>query len=448
MPTFLPTFIGNLIGFALVAWLVMKFVVPLMRRLMVKQQEAVRTQLEESAAATQRLAAADEHHAQRVEEGRVDARHVVEEARSDSVRIAEQLRGQADVEAERIKVQGGQQVSLLRSQTLRQLRGELGSESVRRAGEIVRAHVADPQARAATVDRFIDDLDAMAPAAFTPEIGSSGMRSASRDAQSALVERFTALAGSMSPAELSTLAAELVSVDTLLLSEPILARHLAEATGETAAKQQMLSRLLAGKVGANTLEVLNAAVSVRWSRTADLGAAVEHIARLSLLVRADRENQADEVAEQLFRFGRVLNAQPRLSSLLSDYSQPARQRVALLGSVLAHAGGANPTAVALLTQTVELLRGERADDAVQELAELAVAHRGEVVAEVGAAAELSDAQRRRLTEVLTRIYHHPVSVQLTVEPELLGGLSVSVGDEVIDGTLSSRLAAAEIKLPD
>ena len=50
--------------------------------------------------------------------------------------------------------------------------------------------------------------------------------------------------------------------------------------------------------------------------------------------------------------------------------------------------------------------------------------------------------------MLTRIYHHPVSVQLNIEPALLGGLSVAVGDEVIDGTLSSRLAAAEIKLPD
>ncbi|MDA0251647.1 MAG: F0F1 ATP synthase subunit B/delta [Mycobacterium sp.] len=442
------TFIGNLIGFALVAWLVMKFVVPLMRRLMVKQQDAVRNQLEESAKASQRLAVADQHHAQRAEEGRADARHVVEEARADSVRITEQLRAQADVEAERIKVQGAQQVSLLRSQTIRQLRGDLGSESVRRAGELVRAHVADPQAQSATVDRFLAELEAMAPAAFTPEIGATGMRSASRDALRAVVERFNAIAVSLPGQELSSLAADLVSVDNLLLREPILARHLAEATGETAAKQRMLSGLLGGKVGANTLELLNTAVSVRWSRTGDLMDAIEHAARLALLVRAERDGQADEVAEQLFRFGRILNAQPRLSSLLGDYSQPAAQRVALLGTVLGGANGANPTATALVAQTVELLRGTRADDAVQELAELAVAHRGEIVAEVGAAADLSDVQRRRLTEVLTRIYHHPVSVQLNIEPALLGGLSVAVGDEVIDGTLSSRLAAAEIKLPD
>ena len=442
------TFIGQLIGFAVIVLILTKFVVPPVRKLMAAQQEAVRTQLAESAASAQRLAAADSHHAERVQEGRADARHVVDEARSDSVRITEQLAAQADVEAERIKVQGGQQVSLLRSQLIRQLRGDLGSESVRRAGELVRAHVADPQARSATVDRFLDELESMAPAAFAPEVGYSGMRSASRDALTAVVERFTSMAASLSADELSTLADELTAVDKLLLREPILARHLAEATGETAAKQQMLQKLLGTRVGANALEVLNTAVSVRWSKTPDLVEAIEHVARLALLTRADRENQAEEVAEQLFRFGRILDSQPRLASLLGDYSQSGEQRVALLRSVLGQAAGTNSTASALLAQTVQLLRGDRADEAVGELAELAVAHRGEVVAEVGAAAELSDAQRRRLTEVLTRIYHHPVSVQLAVDPDLLGGLVVAVGDEVIDGTLSSRLAAAETKLPD
>ncbi|EUA50068.1 ATP synthase delta (OSCP) subunit [Mycobacterium xenopi 3993] len=70
------------------------------------------------------------------------------------------------------------------------------------------------------------------------------------------------------------------------------------------------------------------------------------------------------------------------------------------------------------------------------------------MAHVSAAAELGDAQRTRLTEILTRIYGHPVTVQMQIEPKLLGGLAISVGDEVIDGTLSSRLAAAENQLPD
>jgi F-type H+-transporting ATPase subunit delta len=442
------TFIGQLVGFAVIVWILMKYVAPPVRRMMAAQQETVRNSLAEGAAATQRLAAADTHHAQRVADGQAEARHIVEEARSDSVRIAEQLRAQADVEVERIKIQGGQQVSLLRSQVIRQLRTDLGGESVRRASELVRGYVSDPQARAATVDRFLDELESMAPAAFTPEVGTPGMRSASRDAQGALVERFDSMATKLSAEELSTLSGELAAVAELLNREPILSRHLAEATGETDAKKQLLSRLLSGKAGANTIELLNTAVSVRWSATKDFGAAVEHVARLSLLVRAEREHQAEEVAEQLFRFGRILQAEPRLNNLLGDYSKPAAERVSLLRGVFDRAGGINPTAAALLSQTVELLHGQRADEAVQDLAQLAVAHRGEIVAEVQAADELSDTQRQRLADVLARVYHHPVSVQLNVDPELLGGLSVAVGDEVIDGTLSSRLVAAETKLPD
>ena len=156
---------------------------------------------------------------------------------------------------------------------------------------------------------------------------------------------------------------------------------------------------------------------------------------------------ADEVEEQLFWFGRILDAEPQLATLLSDYTRPADGRVQLLNNVLDRSGTVNPTTEALLSQTVELLRGERADEAVAALAQLAVARRGEVIAHVKAAAELSDAQRDRLTQVLSRIYGHPVSVQLQVDPKLLGGLTVAVGDEVIDGSLASRLAEARTGCP-
>lgn len=440
------TFIGQLIGFVVIVWIIGKYVVPPVRRLMGDQQAAVRTQLEESSSATRRLADADKHHAQRIEEAKAEAKHIIEEARVDAGHMAVQLRAHAHAEVERIKVQGAQQVQLLRTQLVRQLRGDLGSESVRLAGDLVRAHVADPQAQSGTVDRFLDELSSMAAATSAPG-ASSDLGSASRDAQSALVGKFDAASAGMSGAALAALSEELIAVVKLLVREPILGRHLAEATGEVDAKQQLLARLLSGKVGATALDLLNAAVSVRWSATSDFVGSVEHIAALSLLVGVERDNQADEVEDQLFRFSRVLDAQPQLITLLSDYTTPATDRVGLLQNVLNRNTGANPRTVALLTQTVELLHGERADEAVIRLAQLAVARRGEIVADVSAAAELSAPQRVRLTEVLTRIYNHPVSVQLNIDPTLLGGLSVAVGDEVIDGTLASRLAAAKTKLP-
>src|SRR5882757_5205413 len=133
------TFIGQLVGFGVIVWLVVRFVVPPVRKMMADQQNAVRQQLADSAAAADRLAESSRAH---------------EKAKEDA---------QADSEVERIKVQGAKQVELLRAQLIRQLRQDTGSESVRRAGELVRGFVGKPAQQSATVDRFLDDLDAMAP---------------------------------------------------------------------------------------------------------------------------------------------------------------------------------------------------------------------------------------------------------------------------------------------
>jgi ATP synthase F1 delta subunit/ATP synthase F0 subunit b len=442
------TFIGQLIGFAVIAFILWRYVVPPVRTLMQKQQDAVRTALAESAEAAKKLEDADAEHAKALENAKAESSKVTDEAKHDSERIAAQLTEQAAADAERIKAQGAQQVQLLRQQRIRQLRQGLGDEAVQKAAELVRGHVADPAAQASTVDRFLDELDQMAPSEAMIETGATArLRAASRDALAAVVAEFDSVTGDLNADALGTLAQELASVAKLLLTEPALAKHLAEPTDDSAPKVRLVDSLLSGKVGDTTLGILRTAVSQRWSTESNLVDGIEHTARLALLKRAEVAHQVDEVEDQLFRFGRVLDAEPRLAALLGDDTTPTEGRIALLNKVL-DGSGVSGTAAALLSQTIELLRGERADEAVIDLAELAVSRRGEVVAHVTAASELSDAQRDRLTEVLTRIYGHPVSVQLHVDPELLGGLSIAVGDEVIDGSIASRLAAAQTQLPD
>lgn len=442
-------FIGNLIGFAIIVAILVKWVVPLIRGMMQKQQEAVRVALAESAEAAKKLEDADAMHAKALADAEAESSKVTHEARQDSERIAAQLQEQAGVEAERIKAQGAQQVQLMRQQLIRQLRQGLGAEAVQKAADLVKSHVADGAAQAATVDRFLDELDQMAPSSVAIETGATArLRAASRDALTALVDEFDSVAGDLDAAALTTLADELSSVAALLISEPVLAKHLAEPTDNATAKVGLVDRLLSDKIGDAALKLVRTAASQRWSAEADLVGGIEHTARLALLKRAEVDGEVDDVEDQLFKFGRILDSEPRLASLLSDTTTPADGRVALLDKVFEATPGANDTAKALLEQTVRLLRGERADEAVVDLAELAVARRDEIVAHVTAAAELSDAQQTRLTEVLSRIYGRSVAAQLHVDPELLGGLSIEVGDEVIDGSIASRLAAAQGQLPD
>jgi len=441
------TFIGQLVGFAVVVFIFVRYVVPLVRKMMTAQQEVIRRQLEESAVAAEKVQQADSEHAKAVAAAKADAAKVVEEARADAQNISEQLRVQADAEVERIKVQGAAQVQLLRQQLIRELRQNLGTESILRAGELVRQHVSDADRQSATVDRFLDDLDAMAPSEVViADTAAAELRATSRDSLEAVVARFDELTADVDANGLTEVAGDLTSFAKLLRSEALLTKQFADSADEGLGKAGLAEALLSGKVSDTALEIVKVTVTQRWSSESDLTFAIRHLARLALLVRAERNNETGEVEDELFRFGRVLGSEAQLNSLLSDYTTPAEGRIRLLDGVLGD--NANPITEALLNQTIELLAGERADEAVRDLAELAVARRGEVVARVTAAADLREAQRTRLTEVLARIYRHPVSLQLHLDPDVLGGLKIAVGEEVIDGSLSSGLAAAETQLPD
>jgi ATP synthase F0 subunit b len=444
------TFLGQLFGFAVIVWLVWRYVVPPVRKMMADRQNVVRQQLDDAATAAARLAQASQAHDKARSDAKAEAERITEEARADAERIAEQLRTQADAEVERVKVQGAKQVELLRAQLVRQLRQDFGAESVRRAGELVRSYVGDSAQQSATVDRFLDDLDAMAPSEAEVQYPiAEKMRSASRLSLDAVMKRFNEVAKDLDDRGLSTLADELTSVAVLFERESVVTRYLTLPAEDPSPRVRLIERLVSDNVGEPALDVLKTAVSQRWSASNDLLEAVELVSLNALLTRAENAGSLDEVEDQLFWFSRTLDAQPRLSILLGDYEAPADSRVRLLRNVLASASTTvNPIAAELLSKTVQLLRGRPAEQAVLTLAEVAVARRGEVVAHVSAAAELSDAQQDRLTRVLSRVYGHPVTVQMQIDPELLGGLAITVGDEVIDGTLSSRLAAAQTQLPD
>ena len=189
------TFFGQLVGFALIVFLVVRYAVPPVRGLMTARQNTVRQQLADAASAAERLTESTTAHNKAVEAAQSEAERVVEEAKVDAERISAQLQAQAEIEAERIKGQGSSQAELLRSQLSRQLRQELGLESVRQAGELVRSFVADAAQQSATVDRFLDELDEMAPAAAHVEYPlMAKMRSASRRAVVSLSDRFDAIA--------------------------------------------------------------------------------------------------------------------------------------------------------------------------------------------------------------------------------------------------------------
>jgi F-type H+-transporting ATPase subunit b len=156
------TFFVELLIFLLVLGVVWRYIVPPVKKAMNERQALIRRQIEESEKARKRLEEAEERYQQALNEARTEAAKIRETARADAQSIKEELREQADQEVSRIRERAEEQLATQREQVVRELRSELGELAVTLAGRIVGESLDDDSRRAATVDRFLDELDGMA----------------------------------------------------------------------------------------------------------------------------------------------------------------------------------------------------------------------------------------------------------------------------------------------
>ncbi|MET9329583.1 F0F1 ATP synthase subunit B/delta [Tsukamurella sp. NPDC003166] len=444
-------FIGQFVGFLLVLFILWKWVVPVVRTAMQQRQETVRLELEASAAARTRLAEAGAAGERAREDAAREGSRIRDEARGDADAIRDELRAQTEREVVRIGEHGAGQTALNRSNLIRGLRAGLGAEAVDAAAKLVRGHLADPANQSASVDRSLDELEQMSQGADetriteVDRIGSRSMRASSRDSIRALSAGFDQRTASVDDAALARTAEDLANVVGVINEQPTLRKHLAESSDAPESKRALVANLFGGKISDGAVAFVQDAAASKWSAPADFATAVERQARVAILLGAERAGRLDETEDELFRAGRILEAEPKLTAMLSDTRVPAAGRVALLDKVFG--GKVNDFTAALLRQTVRLIRSGRVDAGVASIADLAAARRGESVAIVESAVALTDAQQTRTADLLARIYQRKITVQTEVAPELLGGLRITVGNEVIDGDIASRLDRAADQLP-
>ena len=152
---------------------------------------------------------------------------------------------------------------------------------------------------------------------------------------------------------------------------------------------------------------------------------------------AKAEGNLDEVADELFRFARVFESNDELRMALTDRALPAERRQAIVDDLLGAV--ALPLTTSLIGFVVTAGRGRDLPAIVEQLVDRAAAEREHVVAEVKSAIELTPEQRDRLAAALSSSLNKQVEVKVVVDPTVLGGLAVQVGDTVIDGSVRHRL---------
>lgn len=230
---------------------------------------------------------------------------------------------------------------------------------------------------------------------------------------------------------------ELFAVVDLLDKQRPLRVALSDPSTDPTGRARLADAVFGGKVSAATLATVSRAVSRQWSSNRDLLGSLERLGREALLKSAEAQYQLDSVEDELFRFSRIVAANPELEQALSNRTSEPAAKQDLLRRLLY--GKVTAVTEALVQQAIGRLRGAPAD-ALEGVSRLAAESRDRAVAVVTSASELTEGQRSRLAQTLERIYGKPVIVHAEVDPELISGLVVRVGDEVIDGSGAGRLA--------
>ncbi|HVY11848.1 MAG TPA: F0F1 ATP synthase subunit delta [Mycobacteriales bacterium] len=264
------------------------------------------------------------------------------------------------------------------------------------------------------------------------------MQGASRNSLGALRDRLPA------EGDLSRLSDELFAVVSLLGSRASLRRALSDPAATGVTKSNVVSQLLGSRIDASSLDIVAAAVQSRWSQSRDLVDALEEIAIDAALITAQTAGSLDAVEDELFRFERILDAEPTLRDALTNRNLPGEAKRELLHRLLD--GKVNGVTSTLIERVVLEPRGRTIEAALRELSSLAAKRRQRLIAHVTSAVELTENEQRDLAAALSRTFGHELQLQVVVDPALIGGITVRVGDELIDASVARQLAEARRKL--
>jgi F-type H+-transporting ATPase subunit delta len=267
------------------------------------------------------------------------------------------------------------------------------------------------------------------------------MRGASRASYAALREALESVA--VGPATSEQIGDQLFAVVRLLDSEHGLRRALADASKPSQEKADVVRRLLHGRVSEATEGLVADAAAAHWATAGDFADGLEQLAIEALTMSAQYGGSLDDLEDDLFRFARVVSGQPGLRTALIGPTGPDAKGSLLTDLLIAKVSGPS---LSLITQVLTHPRG-RSPQAVLDLAAAIAARRREqLIAVVRVATELSAAQRQRLLTMLTAAYGQGIHLNVVHDPAVVGGVSVQIGDELIDGTAASRLAEVRRKL--
>lgn len=233
---------------------------------------------------------------------------------------------------------------------------------------------------------------------------------------------------------------ELFAVANLLEVENGLRRNLADSGLTAEVRSNLVKAVLGSNVSDDAISAVQKIAASRWVSDKALVNAIENAGALVVLAATENAGAIDRVEEEVFFFARLVDRESDLQMALSSSRSSSEVKAKLVSDLLS--GQAHADTVSLAAQFVSHTRGRRVSEALDNLSALAAARHNKVVATVTTAIALTSGQKGRIAAALGRIYNQEVVIDAVINPSVIGGVSVQVGDDVIDGTISTRIQTA------
>ena len=231
---------------------------------------------------------------------------------------------------------------------------------------------------------------------------------------------------------------ELFTITSALDNNIQLERALTDPSRPTADKVAVFKEMVGDQVHPMTTEIMTDLVSRRWSRARDIANAVEDFGVDAMMYYADATDSTLQVSIELSRLHSSLLNLPVVRSKLYDDQAPSEVRVKLFRELFGDKN-LNKVTMRLAEHATCNLRRRRYLETIQWLINKFSRHMGESMVTVTTAAPLKKEQIERLVEVYSAKVGRQVHINSVVDPTVLGGMRIQVGDEVTDNTVVAQL---------
>jgi len=240
------------------------------------------------------------------------------------------------------------------------------------------------------------------------------------------------------------LAKELFGILGTVDSSAGLRRALTDPSRSGDEKSALVKQLFGGKVSADAVEIASGLAGSRWASARDIGDALETLAASVVIAVAENKSAVsasgitglEALENDLFAFNHAVDASHEVQRALSEPQASQAAKVALAEKLVP---SASEEAKVLIGQAVSQPRGLKATKLVSRFAELAAKRQQRWIATVSVTRPLTEAQTSRLQAGLNALYGRELKINMNVDPALIGGIRIQIGDEVVDASVLARL---------